>query len=59
MTVAAQSRTASHVAPTELGWILRDAFYKHSAPLALRDYGIRQQYRVGARDRTASPKTKV
>jgi hypothetical protein len=34
----------THVAPTELGEISRNAFYKHSAPLALRNEGIRQQY---------------
>jgi hypothetical protein len=34
----------SDVAPTELGEILRNAFYKHSAPMALRNWGIRQRY---------------
>jgi hypothetical protein len=34
----------SHVAPTELGKLLRNVFYKHFAPLALQNLGIRQQY---------------
>jgi hypothetical protein len=32
------------VAPPELGELLRNVFYKHSAPLALQNLGIRQQY---------------
>jgi len=34
-------------APPELGELLRNVFYKHSAPLALQNQGIRQQYRSG------------
>jgi hypothetical protein len=33
----------TQVAPTELA---SNAFYKHSAPLALRNQGIPQQYRT-------------
>jgi hypothetical protein len=29
---------------TELGELLRNVFYKHYAPLALQNLGIRQQY---------------
>ena len=36
----------AHVAPTELGKLLRNAFYKHSAPLALGDQRVCQQYRL-------------
>jgi tricorn protease-like protein len=32
------------VTPTELGELLRNVFYKHIAPLALQNLGIRQQY---------------
>jgi hypothetical protein len=32
---APQERHPAHFAPTELEELLRDAFYKHSAPLAL------------------------
>jgi hypothetical protein len=32
------------VAPTELGKLLRNMFYKHSAPLALGDQRVCQQY---------------
>ena len=32
------------VAPPELGKLLRNVFYKHSAPLALQNLGSRQQY---------------
>ena len=32
------------VAPTELGKLLRNMFYKHSAPLALGDHRFCQQY---------------
>jgi hypothetical protein len=32
------------VAPTELGKLLRNMFYKHSAPLALVDQRVCQQY---------------
>jgi len=35
------------VAPPELGKLLRNAFYKHYAPLALQNLGIRQQYQAG------------
>jgi hypothetical protein len=49
----------SHFAPTELSEISRNAFYKHSAPLALRNQGFRQQYRTGVtkakKDRTLLP----
>ena len=31
---------------TELGELLRNVFYKHYAPLALQNLGIRQQYQV-------------
>ena len=34
----------AHVAPTKLGKLLRNAFYKHSAPLALGDQRVCQQY---------------
>jgi len=33
------------VAPTELGKLLRDIFYKHSAPLALGTQRVCRQYR--------------
>jgi hypothetical protein len=48
---APEERHLTHVAP-ELGKILRNGFYKHSAPLALRNSGSRQQYRSGARCHT-------
>ena len=31
-------------APPELGELLRNVFYKHSAPLALQNQGVRQRY---------------
>ena len=34
---------------TELGKLLRNAFYKHSAPLALGDQRFRLQYRLERR----------
>jgi hypothetical protein len=34
------------VAPTELGELLRNVFYKHYAPLALQNRGIRQQHQL-------------
>jgi hypothetical protein len=34
-------------APPELGELLRNVFYKHYAPLALQNQGIRQQYLAG------------
>jgi hypothetical protein len=37
------------VAPPELGELLRNVFYKHYAPLALQNLGIRQQYQNCAR----------
>jgi len=40
----------THFAPTELGNMSRNVFYKHSAPPALRNYGIRQQYQPGLTD---------
>ena len=33
-----------YVAPPELEELLCNVFYKHSAPLALQNQGIRQQY---------------
>jgi hypothetical protein len=35
---------AADVATPELGELLRNMFYKHCAPLALQNPGIRQQY---------------
>jgi hypothetical protein len=40
------------VAPSELGELLRNVFYKHYAPLALQNLGIRQQYQFLRRRRT-------
>jgi hypothetical protein len=37
------------VAPSELGELLRNVFYKYYAPLALQNLGIRQQYQNCAR----------
>jgi hypothetical protein len=34
---------------TELGELLCDVFYKHYAPLALQNQGIREQYQRGGR----------
>ena len=41
---APEERHQPYVAPPELGKLLRNVFYKHSAPLALQNPGIRQQY---------------
>ena len=41
---APEERHVAHVAPPELGEVLRNGFYKHSAPPALWNQGIRRQY---------------
>jgi hypothetical protein len=38
-----------YVAPTELGELLRNVFYKHYAPLALQNLGTRQRYYTSRR----------
>jgi hypothetical protein len=46
LSQAPEERHMADVAPPELGELLRNVFYKHYAPLALQNLGIRQQYRV-------------
>jgi hypothetical protein len=44
-------RHMADVAHPDLGKLLRNVFYKHYAPLALKNLGIRQQYQNCARTR--------
>jgi len=46
LSQAPEERHLADAAPPELGELLRNVFYKHSAPLALQNQGIRQQYRL-------------
>ena len=46
LSQAPEERHMADVAPPELGELLRSVFYKHYAPPALQNQGIRQQYRV-------------
>jgi hypothetical protein len=46
LSQAPEERHMADVAPPELGKLSRNVFYKHYAPLALQNLGIRQQYRV-------------
>jgi hypothetical protein len=44
LSQAPEERHMEDAAPPELGALLRNIFYKHSAPLALQNQGVRQQY---------------
>ena len=44
LSQAPEERHMPYVAPPELGKLLCNLFYKHSAPLALQYQGIRQRY---------------
>jgi hypothetical protein len=44
LSQAPEERHMPYVAPPELGELLRNVFYKHYAPLALQNLGIRQHY---------------
>jgi hypothetical protein len=46
LSQAPEERHPPYVAPPELGELLRNVFYKHYAPLALQNLGIRQQYPI-------------
>jgi len=46
LSQAPEERHMADVAPPELGELLRNAFYKHYAPPALQNLGIRQQYQI-------------
>jgi hypothetical protein len=48
LSQAPEERHMPYVAPPELGELLCNLFYKHSAPLALQYQGIRQRIRFGA-----------
>ena len=43
---APEERHKADVAPPELGKLLRNVFYKHYAPPALQNQGIRHQYHI-------------
>ena len=44
LSQAPEERHMADVAPPELGKLLPNVFYKHYAPPALQNMGIRQQY---------------
>jgi hypothetical protein len=46
LSQAPEERHLADVAPPELGKLSRNVFYKHYAPLALQNLGIRQQYHM-------------
>ena len=49
LSQAPEERHMADVAPPELGRLLPNVFYKHYAPLALQNPGIRQQYQDSRR----------
>jgi hypothetical protein len=49
LSKAPEERHMAYAAPPELGELSRNVFYKHYAPLALQNLGIRQQYQNCAR----------